>query len=443
MLTALARTPKPVIALIVAFLCPTEFSLYIAGLRIPPHRLALLVLLPIALWRLVAQKNLKVRMFDVAFVLFNIWTVGIFTYHHGNPDGLVNGGSLALDGLGSYLVARTWVRDTAVFQSTLRTFGTAIAFAALVALPESLFGQHFTHDTLRAITGYAHPTGIEERLGLTRAYGTFDHPIHYGTFCAALLSLFWYAGNTTRGSIKCALLVVGATALSLSSAPNLCLALQATMLIWERFTRGMAHRTAIAVVALIGLYIGAASVMTRSPINLIATGLTLDPWTGFYRLQIWDNGLIDVFANPWVGIGMDDWDRPGWMASSTIDAFWLVITLREGIPAIVLIAAGIALLVRAVVKRGLRKTDLTTRRLAQGWIMSLIALSMVAITVHFWNVLFAFFFFFIGLGGAFGDRKSSRAAAKSKTRNHWPVTSPDVRPALYPAGGLGPMPQPF
>jgi hypothetical protein len=442
MLKAVTKTPGPVIFLIVAFLCPTEFSIYVGGLRIPPHRLALLLLLPLALWRLLTQKNLKFRSFDAALLLFEIWTVGIFTFHHGTDVGLVNGGSLAVDGLGSYLVARVWVRDTAIFQATLKTIGTAIAIAALIALPEALFGQIFTHDALKALTGYYHPTGVETRLGLTRAYGTFDHPIHYGTFCAALLAMFWYAETSAFKRHRRAALLVGATFLGLSSAPILCLGLQTAMLVWERLTRGLAHRTPITLAILAGLYIGAATVMSRSPINFVATGMTLDSWTGFYRIQIWENGLENVYANPILGIGMDDWKRPWWMVASTVDAFWLVIAMREGIPAVAFLGGCIALMTRAVVKRGLRNPDLIVRRLSRGWIMSLIALSLIGVTVHFWNVLYAFFFFFVGLGGWLADPKRATAPAKAKLKRRRPVPSAAALPAPFPAGGFGEMPQP-
>lgn len=286
MTKVLTETPKPVIFLIIAFLCPTEFSLYLDGLRIPPHRLALLALLPIALARLTLQRNLKIRSYDVVFIAFSIWTVAVFMHHQGESDGLVYGGSLALDGLGAYLVARTWIRDTDQFHAVLRTMWYAIAAAALIALPETLFGQTFTHDALQAITGYVHPTAVETRLGLTRAYGTFDHPIHYGTFCATLLAQFWYATTSSRERRKRAALLTVATLLGLSSAPILCLALQTAMLLWERLTRGIPNRTALTLSVLVGLYIGASVVMTRSPVNLIATGMTLDSWTGYYRLQI-------------------------------------------------------------------------------------------------------------------------------------------------------------
>ena len=436
------KTPKPVIFLIIAFLCPTEFSLFLDGLRIPPHRLALIVLLPIALWRLILQKRLKIRSFDLAFILFNVWTVAIFMHHQGQHEGMVYGGSLALDGLGSYLVARTWIRDIQLFHAALRTMGFAIAFGALVALPETLLGQNFTHDALRTLTGYIHPTAVETRLGLTRAYGTFDHPIHYGTFCAALLAQFWYAAKSTMAKRKRAALLAGATLLGLSSAPILCLLLQTAMLVWEYMTRGTANRTSLTLTVLAGLYIGASFVMTRSPINFIATGMTLDSWTGFYRLQIWEYGLDNVYANPWTGIGLGDWTRPYWMVSSTVDAFWLVVAMREGFPGIFSLLAGVVLITRAVVKRGLRAKDIAVRRLSRGWIMSLIALSLVGCTVHFWNVLYAFFFFFIGMAGWIADPQRQRAGAKVKPKRYvaagapQPMAhAPQAHPQHYPAGG--------
>ena len=431
--------PLPVILLIVAFLCPTEFSLYLGGLRLPPHRVALILLFPLAVWRLITQRGLKLRTFDVAFLLFNIWTVGIYMYHQGSDEGMVYGGSLALESFGSYLVARVWIRDASQFQATLAAMLTAICVAAVIALPETLLGRIFTHDFLREITGYTHPIAVESRVGLTRAYGTFDHPIHYGTFCAALMALFWYGESRTKKRNKSIALLVAATCLGLSSAPILCLFLQAAMLVWERFTRGIMSRTSLTLVILTGLYIAAECVMTRSPIMFIATGMTLDPWTGFYRTQIWENGLNNVYANPFLGIGLKEWVRPWWMFSATVDAFWLVTMMREGLIAFLLLVIGIVCLTRAVVRRGLKAKDLTIRRLSRGWIMSLVALSLVATTVHFWNVLHAFFFFFIGLAGWLADPRRVKVAAKLQSiKSHagFHVHTIAPPPAPWPTGSL-------
>lgn len=412
MTKALKKAPWPIILLIVAFLCPTELSLYIAGLRFPPHRVALFILFPIAITRLLMQKGLKIRGFDIFFLLFNIWTVLIFMYHQGAQEGLVYGGSLALEGLGAYLVARAWIRTEADVRAMLHVLAVAIGVAAIIALPETLFGQIFTHDILRQITGFVHPTGVEERMGFTRAYGVFDHPIHYGTFCAGMAAMFWYAERKTADRVKRAAMLTAATLLGLSSAPLLCLGLQGGMLVWDKLTRKLPWRGTITFLIVAVAYVGAAVASTRGPIAVIATSMTLDSWTGFYRLQIWENGMNNVWMYPMTGLGLAEWERPAWMFSSTIDAFWLVIMIREGIPALLLLIIAIWMLCRAVYKRGLSNKDPTVRGLARGWTMSLIALSAVATTVHLWNVPYSYFFFFLGAAGWLADPAKARATAK-------------------------------
>ncbi|MBU2581871.1 MAG: O-antigen ligase family protein [Alphaproteobacteria bacterium] len=420
MLRALTTAPLPVTLVILSFLCPTELSLFLGGLRLPPHRIALIVLFPIVIYRLLFTRKVRLQGFDLVFFAFNIWTVAVFTHHSGAPDGLVYGGSLALESLGAYLVARTYVRDFETLRNSLKVMLMAIAAAAVIALPETLLGQNFAHDFMRALTGYEHPIGNETRLGLTRAYSTFDHPIHYGTFCAGLLTLFLYAERRFNRRIGRGALVGGATFLGLSSAPMLCLALQFSMIMWDWLTRGIRSRALMTFALIAGAFIGVSLISDRGPVGIIATGLTLDSWTGYYRMQIWTNGLKSVWNHPWTGIGLADWDRPWWMVSDTIDAFWLVIAMREGIPALILLALAIAMLVMAAVSRGLSTPDRETHHILRGWIISLIALCMIGATVHFWNVLYAYFFFFLGLGGVLADpmrRKPKRSAEQAAGAN--------------------------
>lgn len=446
MLKGMSAAPVPVLLVIASFLCPTELSLYLEGLRLPPHRIALIVLFPFALLRLLTNRSIRIAGYDIFFLLFAAWTIGVFTYHtDGGKEGLVYGGSLALESLGGYLIARAFVRDEKQFTASLKVVIAAIVVAALIALPETLLGQIFTHDLLRSLTGYHHPTGVETRLGLTRAYGTFDHPIHYGTFCAALLALMWFAERQGARRKGKAALVSFATFLGISSAPMLCLGLQGGMLVWDRATRRIAARGWITVAVLVGLYLGASMVATRSPIAFVATGMTLDPWTGFYRLQIWEHGLENVWANPWTGIGLGDWVRPWWMVSATVDAFWLVIAMREGIPAFLLVATAILLLARGILKGRLLHADRHVRRIGLGWMMSLIALILIGCTVHYWNVLHAYFFFFLGLGGWIADpTRAARmaagvaqttASARSRQRPRLRGIQP-VRPAVG-GGSIG------
>lgn len=427
---ATSNVPIPVVLILLSFLCPTELSLYIAGLRLPPHRLALLVLLPLAFIKLVGSRDQRIRLFDVLFALYGVWTVGVYAYHAGQ-EGFVYGGSLALEALGGYFVARAFVRSTEQLRATMRVFIFAVLGAALFALPETLLGQIYTHDFLHKMTGYHHPTGVETRLGLTRAYGTFDHPIHYGTFCAALFALFWFAERRTVKRRINAIIMALATFLGLSSAPMLCLGLQGGMLVWDRVTRTIQGRMSLTLAGLAGIYAGMSLLSNRSPIAFVATGMTLDPWTGFYRMQIWENGMLNVWANPWTGIGLSDWMRPWWMISDTVDAFWLVTTMRQGIPAFLLLALAIVLLGHDVMKRRHRHSDGQARKIAMGWMMSLIALSLVGATVHYWNVLHTYFFFFIGLGAWIADPTRAALASFALTQRA-PARATDKKAASRP-----------
>jgi len=424
MLSTLKATPFPITLIILSFLCPTELSLYVADLRLPPHRIALLILSPLAIMRIISRSDIRIRSFDVFFLLYNVWTIAVFLHHtepgNGeNTGGLVFGGSLALESFGAYVIARAWVHNSTAFRASLKFLAAAITLSAVIALPETLFGQHFSHDILQSLTGYEHPRKLETRLHLTRAYGTFDHPIHLGTFCATAFAMVWYVSNRPGPRFRRTMIIGLATLAALSSAPILCLFTQIGLIIWDRATRGLKNRVTISVLLVIGAFFAASMISTRSPFAWIATGLTIDSWTGYYRLLIWQHGMENVFAHPWIGLGLGDWARPWWMVSDSVDAFWLVVTMRMGIPAFLLIAIAMALLLREVTKRGANHSDPLVRNMTKAWVMSLIALILVGCTVHYWNVLHAFFFFFLGLAGWIADPSPKRKARRRRSHTSY------------------------
>ena len=159
-----SKVPIPVVLILLSFLCPTEFSLYLAGLRLPPHRLALLILLPIAIVRILASNDQRIRSFDIFFILYGVSTLATYAYHAGQ-EGFVYGGSLALEAVGGYFVARAFVRTTEQLRATMRIFLVAIIVAALFALPEMLLGNIYTHNFLHKLTGYYHPIGLRRGSG--------------------------------------------------------------------------------------------------------------------------------------------------------------------------------------------------------------------------------------------------------------------------------------
>ena len=323
--------------------------------------------------------------------------------HGGDAGGIETGGSQAVDCVGGYLVARAYIRTIVQFTAALKLLAATVIVSGLIVLPEVFTGRYFAHELMRAITGIHVPTDMGQRFGLTRAYGTFDHPIHLGTFSCSLFAMFWYGARTWTGRLVRGGFVALATFTAISSAPILGLLLQCALIVWDVATRAIKGRVLITIAAIVIGLLAISAISSRSVFSLIATYLTLNPWTGYYRLLIWENGIANVMAHPWIGIGLADWLRPIWMVSSSIDAFWLVTAMRNGLPAIVLLITAIALLGYSAARVSSRHPDPLLRRYAKAWFISLTAMVLVGCTVHFWNVLACFFFFFLRLAGWIAD----------------------------------------
>lgn len=396
---------------VLGYLGPQELSLFLGGIRLPVHRLVLLVMFCAAAYVYLSKRPIRLHIFDFAFLGFNLWTVMAYVVHMGTGDGIEYGGSLALESFASYVVARIFIRDERSFRGALAVIFLAVLIAGAAALPETLFGRHYIHEALFKLTGYYHPLGYEKRLGLTRAYSFFDHPIHLGTFGASIFALIWYSERRRLSRLVKSGLVVGTTFLGLSSAPLLALGLQGGLAVWDRITTGLRGRALLTIAAVVGGYTVLALLATRNPFHILATGLTLDPWTGYYRVMIWTYGLESVANNPLLGIGLNDWVRPAWMYSSTVDAFWLVIAMTTGLPALLLLLTAILSMMWYVHRPRFRPLDIRTGKLRLAWTFAVIALALAGCTVHYWNAIYAYFFFVLGMAGWMADGYLIRRAA--------------------------------
>ncbi len=438
MLDAFRKTPLAISLAILSFISPTELSLVIGDLRLSPHRVVFLVFLPFAIWRLLTRPDCRLRLYDLPFFGLAVWQTLVFAYHTGQP-GFVYGGSWALESLGAYAIARAYIRDLETLQATLRVIFYSIILAALIATLDTLTGSFFVHETLRKILGGDPMPAVEFRKGLARAASTFDHPIHYGTYCATMFALLWMSEPDPKWRYVRAVGLAVAAVLAMSSAPLLSLGVQLGLMTWNRYTRAVPMRTQITLAILFGLYLGVAMVSARPPLQLLISVATFDPWTGFYRMMIWEYGLENLWGSIWLGIGTADWVRPAWMFSPTIDAYWLVLPLRTGVPAFLLVVTGIFMIGYGVVRRGRNARDPLRRRMAAGWMMSLIAICLLGATVHFWNVPHALLYFFLGLGGAIADPKrvaqAVSRAAQPVRRRHPSFIRPERGVAL-PGGAL-------
>ena len=412
---AVKTAPLPIVLLVVSLVCPTELSLFLGGMRLPPHRVALIVLVIAALIRVSRAKPIKLMACDGLMLLYGLWSVGIFMFHEGQGPGLQYGGSLALESFAAYLVARVYINTTEHLKSCVSLLLLCVVVVGALAAMESVSHTLIVHSFLKQITGLDVEPGFEIRRGLMRAYSTFDHPILYGSFCASTIALAWATSKSMGLAQRNVAVIAAATYFGMSSAPLLCIGVQTFLLIWERLSRGIPRRATVTVGVLVLALFALGFASNRSPFAIIATGFTLDPWTGFYRLLIWEHGLNNVSMAPMTGIGLKDWVREWWMASDSVDAFWLVIMMRMGVPALALLVLAMTLLLVAIHQQKVGMTK-EIRRLVIAWTFSVLALSLAGCTVHYWNNLHAYFFFTLGMMAWVGDSKLARKRAQALAR---------------------------
>ncbi|WKL39822.1 O-antigen ligase family protein (plasmid) [Sinorhizobium meliloti] len=100
----------------------------------------------------------------------------------------------------------------------------------------------------------------------------------------------------------------------------------------------------------------------QTPVKFYISHFTFDAQTGWYRLAIWEFGSASVLNHPILGIGLTEYARPSWMGSASVDNFWLLIAIRHGIPAVVLMLGSCLWLTGAMAfKKGLDEKEDTFR----------------------------------------------------------------------------------
>ena len=383
-------------AFYVALIIPLEFSFTVAGLRLSPYRMFLLIVTVPLIVRLLREN--RIRNADYLMAAHAFWAALALGIFGGFAVGLETGGIYVVESLGAYLVGRMAVTSPASSGAMLRFMVSILIVMAMFALPESITGVHFLREGARAIMGGPGLPVIEPRLGLDRAFGSFDHPILYGVFAASTFAAAYYVIGQERFRFRSTMIlgiIVGSTFVSLSAGPFVALACQVMVLGWDRITKGIQRRWTILVSGILLLWTAVTLVSNRGFVKVFISYFTFSPESAYNRTLIWDYGSAEVARQPVFGIGLGDWIRAPWMSDS-MDNFWLLTAVRYGMPALLFLVAAIILIGTAQAKavRG----DKETNRHRMGWLAMIVGLAVSGFTVHFWNAMFAYFFFLIGTG---------------------------------------------
>lgn len=417
----------PAAMFLLALATPPELSVNAGSLRISAYRAVLLFFFLPCFGRLLTKKAGPWHPCDGLMILHAGWSAFAMINYAGIAQGLESGGIYFIEATGAYLLGRCYVRSVADYAAVSRLMMRVVFVMCGIAMIESFTGQHFVRDISRACLGGPSLPFIEPRMGLHRAYGSFDHPILFGIFCASTFSLAFYYSPDDRPA-KTPLIRSGITLLatffSLSAGAFSALGVQIMLVIWDLLTRGIGRRWGIltGIFATIMLLISLTS--NRSPVKVFLTYFTFSTGTGYNRLRIFDCGTAEVMRHPLLGIGLGDWERPSWMVSGSMDNFWLATAVRYGLPSFLAIAGAVLLLGIQIGTYNYRVKEIRNCRSA--WIIGMIGLSIAGSTVHYWNALFCLFSFLIGSGVWMGTPAAMRANVAPRSRRPQ-VTNADIQ----------------
>ncbi len=382
-----------------AMMFPTSVSANIAGLRLSLFRVVLIVMFLPMMLTLFASPKMKPNIFDLLVLGHAFWALLALIKWGGPSQGIITGGIYIVECVGAYLVGRVYIRGLADFTAFARLYVGSVAAMLIFTLPEALTSNHILYNTFAAATGAPSAPYIEKRMGLARAFGTFDHPILYGVFSAAAFSMAYFLMAERRltnlRGMSSVFAVAVATFLSASGGPYLVLVMQVFTATWERVLTGVQGRWKLLLALFILVYLWIDLMTTRTPFHVFITYFTFSAQSSYNRILIFTYGTAEVGRHPLLGIGLGDWIRAPWMSDS-MDNFWLLIAVRYGLPALAMMLGLMIGLVVAVANRP--DFPEAWRNARHAWAFGLFGMAVVGATVHLQNALFVLFMFMIGSG---------------------------------------------
>ncbi len=385
--------PVAVMLLMGSYLVPLSFTA--AGISLSVTRCVLLAFFVPSLVRVV-RHGVGARFPDGLVMAHVGWVFMTLCLHHGFESGLKSGGSYLVEVGGAYLMARAYVLNRTSFGSTAKLLAGVVVILAPLLLLECLSGRN----VFGSVFWHIEPVHGERRFGVCRAQGPFEHAILAGVFCASVIAVTWFASAVPRRAHRArrwilAVIEVTATATSVSSGALAMAAVQGVLIMWDVVTRTIRSRW-LLLTTLLGAGVMVVAIGSgRSPLRVAAHYAAFNQQTSYYRLAVFDVCLENVWRHPVVGVGLQDWARPEWMASTSIDSMWLVLMTRHGIPAVALYLTAI---IYVLVRVGANPPAGSTLEVRKAWMFVMVGFCIAAVTVHLWGVLATHLNFMLGCG---------------------------------------------
>jgi len=388
------------ILFVISIFIPVEFHYLLGSLRVESYRIVLGLALVVSIIN-IKQVLERADIVDILLVTFMALASASLVYNHGIKDGLESSGILAIEVLGSFYLARLFITTPKRFYYVNMGFITILAGVVIFSLYEAFAQHRILHEWATKITGnnsldYRLYTHYYIRAGIMRTTNLFAHPILYGTIGAIFfpfaISLVVYRFNV-KNALKATALLIGMVT-TLSSAPLLSVAFQAGAAVLAHNWQGAKRMWSALIFFSFAGFLLINALSNRGFFAILISYLTFNPVTGYYRMLQWEHSMDDIADNLVMGIGLHDWSRPEWMGSS-IDSFWLLVTMQHGVFAgfILLVCCFIAVF---KVLGTLHKHNPAVKWMVSSWVMASMALILIGFTVDYFGKIQPMFFFVLG-----------------------------------------------
>jgi len=401
-----ARLPAhlfPILCVAYSCLLPREISFEIQGAVFLPYRILLILVFPFAIARL-AQSPVRPSIID-AFVGFgSAWFVVSLMYSTSFSAGVESGVAFALDYGLAYLVGRASLRSAEDFRLLFRYFLPGIVMLTLVLAAESIGHRYLLRPFAAGVFGQPAPNLVPVvRMGLLRATGPFPHPILAGIFLSGVMAFAWYVSHNIRTRLIG--IAAGLGAIFTVSSAAIIGGFIAITFIGMDIIRRMSRLPVFPIAAtytflmLVAIAMGSKSGL----LNFVIRNLTFDSSTGYYRTWIWQYGGAEAMANPLFGIGLRDWVRPEQMYTSSVDSYWLLITMMHGFPALAATALAMVgtIVLIFVTQRHRHPAD---QDVGKAIMLFLFIIIISGFTVHLWEGLNCWILMVIGCGASLASQ---------------------------------------
>ncbi len=412
------------VALLYLLLVPQQFNPTISGFYLSPYRIyligATLYLLSSAF-----SRTLRFAWPDLMIVLAIAWiTLASYVTSGTVETAMVQGGSHFVDIGLAYFLARAAIQTPTDLRRFLILVAPGVAFTGVIVFAEAVSHRLIVQAFASAVTGNPGPPRTDVRLGFMRGMSSFPHPILCGIFLASFLPIYFLSG--LRGWPRI-VSIVGSIlgAFTMSSAAMLGLVVGFLLFAYDWLSERIHNFTwklflgfsaAFYVIIESSSNTGFYGLSNTGFYGLLVRYASLNSTSAYNRVLIWKYGTQNIIENPWFGIGYGDWDRPEWLHSDSFDWFWLILGLRFGIPAAVLIL-GATLLAIAMLAIKSQSFPPSESRLLRGVAISLAVFSLGLNSVSLWMSSLAWFFMLLGLTVTLATQPSQ--PIRPKMRRVW------------------------